>query len=271
MRLGPTHTFEVVNGLRLHTLDYGGSGRTVLLLHGVLGNAWMWSAVAAALRDRCHVMAPDLRGYGSSQWSAEHNYSTVDHAADVITLAEHRGWERLAVVGFSWGALVGLAAAQARPALVERLVDIDLPPSSDRDESDVPPVPMTVATHADALAAESALAAGITPEMAETMASYGRRPGEGGSLVRAHDPFYARHWPFLSEDWWDALEQFDGPLLVVRGTDSPVCSQEQAWQMVQRACNGRLVEIGPSGHLVPLERPTELAGVLSDFIHEEQA
>ncbi|MFP3916013.1 MAG: alpha/beta fold hydrolase [Actinomycetota bacterium] len=266
----PRHVFTVVDGLRLHHLDHGGEGRTILLVHGVLGNAWMWEGVADALARMGHVVAVDLRGYGDSQWSAEGCDPTETLASDMAGLADAHGWSEMAVVGFSLGGLVGLALWEKRPDLVERLVMVDLPPSSPRGETEVPAVQMTAPDHATAVEAERANLPHAPEELVEVMAHHGYRPGEGGELVRKHHPGVAERWRFRSEDWWPTLERFDRPLLFVHAPDSPVCPAAGAQRVADRAPRGRLVEVPDSGHLVPLEQPELFAGHVVGFLEEDR-
>lgn len=261
------HLFAVVDGLRLHLLDHGGDGAPVLLLHGALGNAWMWAGTGPRLTGAGRVVAMDLRGYGDSQWSPEHGYTTEHHARDVLAVLDHLRWSSARIVGFSWGGLIGMAAATMRPGAVSALAMIDLPPSSARDERDIPPVAMEVPDHHAAVAAERAAAPRTPPELTSLVAAMAYRPGPHG-LVRKHDPFYTTRWPFRAEDWWPALERLVAPLLVIRASESVVFSAEEAQSMVARARQAELVEVGPSGHLVPLEQPDKTAAVLRRFLED---
>ncbi len=100
----------------------------VLLVHGVTSNAetyWrVGPAVAAAGRD---VLAVDLPGHGrTGGWRGRHRFSET--AADLADFVRAAGLARpgLAVLGHSWGAMVGasLPAAGVRP---DRLVLLDPP------------------------------------------------------------------------------------------------------------------------------------------------
>jgi len=62
--LRPVDRFVTVNGLRFHALDWGGEGRTpLLLLHGFTGHAHAWDTLAIALQPDFHVYALDQRGH----------------------------------------------------------------------------------------------------------------------------------------------------------------------------------------------------------------
>ena len=97
------HRFVAARGLRLHSLDYGGDGRAVVLVHGVGGTAWVWHRVAPARTAAGRPLAVDLRGFGLSQRSAELAYSTEEQALDLVAVADGLRLEEFDLVGFSWG------------------------------------------------------------------------------------------------------------------------------------------------------------------------
>jgi pimeloyl-ACP methyl ester carboxylesterase len=235
------HVYAEANGLRLHRLEFGGAGRAILLVHGVGGGAWVWREVAPRLTPLGRVVAPDLRGYGESQWSATGAYATDDHVDDLLALA-----------------------ARA-PERVRRLAIVDIAPSSPLGEREVLPLPLVCADHARALEAERALAPRAADEVLAAVAALQTRPGEDGRLVRKLDPFFAERWPFRADDRWAELAALSCPVLVVRGADSPVLSREEADRMHDHD-HVRLVELPGCGHLVPLERPAELAAALTEFL-----
>src|SRR6185436_17559634 len=56
----------VQRGVRLHYLDFGGSGPPLLLLPGIGNTAHAYDDFAPALTDRYHVYAITRRGFGES-------------------------------------------------------------------------------------------------------------------------------------------------------------------------------------------------------------
>ena len=57
----------VRDGTRLVCRDWGGSGRPVLLLHGLAGHAGEWDVPAQRLSPRYRVVAVDQRGHGARE------------------------------------------------------------------------------------------------------------------------------------------------------------------------------------------------------------
>jgi pimeloyl-ACP methyl ester carboxylesterase len=261
------HDFADVNGLRLHRLDYGGSDRPIVCLHGVTGHAWTWHDVAAQLREAGRVVALDMRGHGDSQWAADAAYTTDDHASDLEGVIEAIGAEDVDLAGNSWGALVALAFAARNPGAVRRLAIVDVEPSFEQGETDLFPRPRSFPSHREAVEWERQSNPHAPDHMIEIMAAMGTRPGEGGQLLRKHDPFFLERWPFRSDDRWEELRGLKMPALVVHAKDSFVRG-DVAERMAEEIPEGRVVHIADSGHLVPVEQPAELARVLREFFAE---
>ena len=66
-KIEPRTSFVNVNGVRLHTLDWGGDGAPIVILHatGFLGR--IYRQLAERLRAIGHVYSYDQRGHGDSR------------------------------------------------------------------------------------------------------------------------------------------------------------------------------------------------------------
>jgi len=261
------HMFFNADGLRLHALDYGGTGRPIVCLHGVTAHAWVWSGVAERLVSVGQVVALDLRGFGDSQWSADAAYSTADHVKDLEALIASLGAKQVDLVGASWGGLVAIAFGAANQDRVHRLALVDVAPASGQAEDDVPPMAYDFANHAEVVAAERAANPHAPDQMIEIAASFGTRPGDAGRLYRKRDPFFMKRWPFRADDRWAELAALDVPTLVVHAANSFIPG-DVAERMAKETRQASLVEIGDSGHVVPLENPNALADELLAFLSE---
>jgi pimeloyl-ACP methyl ester carboxylesterase len=101
-------------GLDLHYRDWGGSGRAMLLLHGLASSSRIWDLTAPLLRAHGHVVALDQRGHdGSGKPDSGYEFATI--VADARGAAQVLGLAHPVVVGHSWGAGVALAYAAADP------------------------------------------------------------------------------------------------------------------------------------------------------------
>ena len=265
--MGVSHGFVHADGLRLHYVDYGGSGRPIVCLHGVTGHAWVWAGVADRLTGIGRVVATDLRGFGDSQWSAAASYSTEDHLGDLEAIVASLDVAEIDLVGSSWGGLIAIAYAAAHPDAVRRLALVDVAPSSNQGEEEVPPMTYDFATHAEVLAAERAANPNAPDETIEVSASQGTRPGDDGRLYRKRDPLFMRRWPFRADDRWSELASLKMPALVVHAANGFIPA-ELAERMAEQIPNATLVDIDRSGHVVPLENPSALADALFSFLSD---
>src|SRR5262245_59185656 len=65
----PQDRFVMVNGLRLHYVDWGNTGATpFVMVHGLDRVARTFDHMAPHFTTRYHVMALDMRGHGDSSW-----------------------------------------------------------------------------------------------------------------------------------------------------------------------------------------------------------
>ncbi|XXF78687.1 alpha/beta hydrolase [Myxococcaceae bacterium GXIMD 01537] len=121
-----------LNDFTLH-YEEAGAGEPVLLLHGLGSSGQDWEYVAPRLASHHRVLMPDARGHGRSG-RPPGEYGVPLFARDVAALCDALGLERVHVVGFSMGGMMGLQLAVDRPDLVRGLTVInctaDLVPST---------------------------------------------------------------------------------------------------------------------------------------------
>jgi len=123
---GPTSRTYFSQRLRLHYVDWGHPDKPALvLLHGGRDHCRSWDWTAEALRHDWHVMAPDLRGHGDSQWSADGNYWIAGYVYDLAQLIHQQKLAPVTLIAHSLGGNVALRYAGLYPETVAKLVAIE--------------------------------------------------------------------------------------------------------------------------------------------------
>jgi pimeloyl-ACP methyl ester carboxylesterase len=118
----------IVGAMRLHYLDWGGSGTPLLFLHGGGLTAHTWDCVAVMLRERYRCVALDQRGHGDSEWSPVVDYRIAAQVGDIEGFIEALGLERPILVGQSMGGLNSIAYATRHSDRMRAMVIVDVAP-----------------------------------------------------------------------------------------------------------------------------------------------
>ena len=89
---GPESRFFESQGLRLHYADWGNEAAPPLLLvHGGRDHCRSWDRIARSLQPHFHVLAPDLRGHGDSDWTKGGSYALTEYVYDLSRLVRQHG------------------------------------------------------------------------------------------------------------------------------------------------------------------------------------
>jgi pimeloyl-ACP methyl ester carboxylesterase len=96
---------------------------TIVAVHGITSNAWVWDPIAHHLAGGAEIIALDLRGRGRS-FDTPGPFGIRQHADDVAAVIAQLGSPAL-VVGHSMGAFVALLAAERHADVVSGVVLVD--------------------------------------------------------------------------------------------------------------------------------------------------
>lgn len=102
----------------------GGSGPTVVLLHGWPQHSLQWHSVAPILAGKYRVLAPDLPGCGGSSIPRT-GYDKATIARQVRALVDQLGLGEVMLVGYDHGAGVAYNYAAQAPDSVSRLALVE--------------------------------------------------------------------------------------------------------------------------------------------------
>lgn len=103
-----------------------GEGEPLIILHGLFGISDNWVGIARRLAKQYKVFLPDLRNHGRSPHSTVFNYyAMVD---DILEFYEEHNIEKALLIGHSMGGKLAMNLAIEHPALVEKLMVVDISP-----------------------------------------------------------------------------------------------------------------------------------------------
>ena len=120
--LPPVGRFVNVNGARIHYIERGTGPVTVLMVHGLGGNALHYThSVVERLAAEFRVIVMDREGSGYSMRAAGAAAGPTAQAETVAAFIRALDIDRPVLVGHSLGGAVALATAVAHPTLVRAL------------------------------------------------------------------------------------------------------------------------------------------------------
>lgn len=116
---------------------HAGEGPLILLCHGFPETKHTWThQINALARAGYHAVAPDMRGYGSTDAPERQDQYTVFHmVGDLVALLDALGEKQAVVVGHDWGATIAWQAVLMRPDRFCAVTALSVP------MMELPPVP----------------------------------------------------------------------------------------------------------------------------------
>ena len=265
-----TDYFSVVNGVRLHYVDWGGSGRPILLLHGLQDTARNWEHIAQALTKNHHVYALDARGHGESEWVPGH-YQFDQFVTDIAGILKAVDLQNVVLVGHSAGGKYAFTHTANDDSRVSGLVIIDMDPDPVnpgsgnmfiryREEGDEWPDIQSVVERLRSR--EPNTDENVLHYLAEVMTN----PLPDGRRVWKRDRQIVLEYE--RPDAWATLAKIKVNTLIIRGANSPLLRSDVAERMKDIIPSCTLVEIPNGGHWCLNENPDAVINQLENFIDQ---
>jgi len=280
----PQSRFYESQGLRLHYADWGNdTAPPLILIHGGRDHARSFDRIARALRPHFHVLAPDLRGHGDSEWTRGGSYVLPEYVYDLTRLVRLAGASDVTLIGHSMGGMIALAYAGTYPDKVSRLVVLDgivvgphtpKPPAHEGMAKWIVQLdtleqrePRTYRTIAEAAAQMSAYNKRLTPELALHLASHGVRRNADGTYGWKFDPYQRamaphRLWP---DDYFALWSRISCPTLLLTA-DRSFLSDPRANGVVTHFRQARTETVAGAGHWLHHDQPEEVLRLVRSFL-----
>jgi pimeloyl-ACP methyl ester carboxylesterase len=116
--------FVNINGIRLHYLDWGGTGPTLIFLTGMGASAYIFDKFAPRFNDKFHVLALTRRGHGDSD-CPETGYDADTLTEDIRQFMDHLNIEKAILAGHSLAGVELTHFAATYPNKVEKLIYLE--------------------------------------------------------------------------------------------------------------------------------------------------
>jgi pimeloyl-ACP methyl ester carboxylesterase len=278
-----------VRGLNYHCRTWGREGAPKLfMLHGFQDVSASWQFTVDALEHDWHVIAPDWRGYGLTDWTGQDTYWFPDFIADLDAILDHFEPDLPAkIVAHSMGtSIVGLYAG-AIPGRISKLAIVEgfsgPPPIAEEaprryakwlrqivnGEEQRP-----YADFADFAYRMMAENRRLTPERAAFLVQHWGKEEADGTVVRRADPAHKvlRPTPNRQDEAIACWRQITAQLLFVEGANSRLVEaalrNPQEYQE-RLAAFQNLVDvqrIENAGHNIHHDQPEALAKAIESFL-----
>jgi pimeloyl-ACP methyl ester carboxylesterase len=274
---------ELADGRRLSGLRWGTGAPRLVLVHGGAQNAHTWDTVALALWPT-PTLAIDLPGHGRSDWRDDGAYGPRNNADDLASMVAAVAPDADLLVGMSLGGLTATCLAARHPALVRRLLVVDVTPGVTRDKAAEVHAfiegPQSFGSFAEIFDRTVEFNPTRTPESLRRGILHNAHRLSDGSwewnydrgLTSADDDRGVPEEGVVPDggDLWNDVEAVVVPTTLVRGGTSPVVDDDDVAELLRRQPDAEVLVVDGAGHSIQGDRPLELAAIIADRITPRQ-
>ena len=254
-----------------HRIVYleGGTGETIVLLHGFGGYKDQWTAFAKYLKGY-HVVIPDISGFGESSQVPTDNYSVESQVGRIDRFVEVLKLDKFHMAGNSLGGAYAATYGARHPGKVLTLALLDTAgvPSPSKSE-----FVLQLET------GNNLLLAGNTEDVEKLLALiYAKTPPIPPAFKKILVADWIAHTEFNRKIWNDTnpfqfslapvLPQIQAPVLILWGEQDKMLDVGSVVFLEKNLKNSRTVIMKDTGHCPMIEKPEETAAAYMKFLKE---
>ncbi len=257
----------------------------IFLLHGWMDASISWQFVVENLKKDYHLIAPDWRGFGKSQWLSR-PYPFLEHLGDLDLILNHYSPDEPALlVGHSLGGMLSCTYAGLKPERVKKLITLEGFGLAQKPPEVVRPLlqnwlgnrlnPPKMRVYEDESSFQRALLSKnprLTEERAAFLAKNLCKKTEGGVVFNA-DPWHKARLPqrFPTEEVKFIWRFVKASVLWVSANNSWVMeefktAQEDYYSRVCAFLHLTTANIEHCGHMLHHDQPESVAGLMDSFL-----
>ena len=286
---GPTSHSYFSQRLRLHYVDWGNpDSPPMILIHGGRDHCRNWDWVADHFRRDYHIIAPDLRGHGDSQWMVGGSYNQIDYVYDIAQLLHQTHMSPVTIVGHSLGGSIALLYTALYPDKVTKLISIEGmgPPPAMMGGLLNQPLADRLHTWIDGLRTSSGRMVRrygtleeafhrmrtenphLSEEQAQHLTIHGSNQNEDGTYSWKFDNYVRTFAPtgISLEEQSAMFERITCPTLLIRGLESWPSDPDEDRRMDTFKCPLEVEAFADAGHWVHHDQLQPFVARLSRFL-----
>lgn len=244
----------------------------LILIHGFPLDGSFWQPQVEALSEVAHVLAPDLRGFGSNRQPLPEAMTMEAYAEDLKRLMDEQGLTRAVLCGLSMGGYVAMAFAERWPERLQGLVLCNTRATADSGEGRA----AREQTARDALAkGAEVIARAMIPKVLSERTRRNRP-----EVVARIEAIMSRQEPAaiaaaargmaLRPDRMESLKRITAPTLIVTGSHDELMPMPTSEAMHAALPDSRMVVIDGAAHLSSAEGPVRFNRELEQFLDSLQ-
>jgi 3-oxoadipate enol-lactonase len=255
--------FARVNGLVQHYEDRGAHDGQAIVFSNSLGTDFrIWDGMLDHLPASLRVIRYDKRGHGLSE-ATQGPYAMKTLAEDLAALLDYLDARKAVVVGLSVGGMIAQGLAALRPDLVSGLVLMDTAHKIGTTDGWNNRI-ATVRQKGMAAVADGILAGWFTEAYRDKVADFA---GYRAMLLRNDVEGYTGVCAALRDaDLTESTRALKLPALCVAGEHDATTSPAVMRTTADLIDGARLEVIRDAGHIPCVERPEEVAGLITGFL-----
>ena len=277
--------FVNMRGLQCHVREGGAeTAPVVVLLHGSRDCSATFQFMVDEFRGEFHFIAPDLRGYGRTEWNPQ-GYWFQDYLVDLECVLDTLLPGRVApLVGHSLGGQVAGIYAGVRPKRVSKLIALDAFGLPDTDPEETPdhlskwingwmaaPEPSRPYAAITQMAERLRRANGrLTDEKALFLAAESSRQRSDGAFEWSFDPLHRA--PFALQhrksEWAACMKRIEAPTLWLASDRKSRIDLEPGGLAARAALLQNVVcdKVKDTSHNLHHDKPADVARIVEAFL-----
>ena len=243
--------------MSMHIERYG-QGEKILFIHGSGWNTHMWHSQGDYLKSSMEVILLDLPGHGESSGDG---YDSVEEYTNAVhEMFRKHDLGRCYIAGHSLGGAIALSLSLAYPDIVKGIILIGtgarlrvLPQILEGIINDKGNTVKIIGELAFSKKTSSALK---DQAFHETMKCKG-------------EVVYKDFCACNRFDVMDTINSIDTPALIICGVDDVLTLPKYSLYLHEAIKDSRLTFIDDAGHMVMMEKPTEVSRAIEEFVKDE--